>query len=307
MESWLALGGVGVGRSATVIIVALLTILLAFGCAPQRPPGPPPSGKVIVAAGDIADCSSDGDEATARIVVGMEGTVLTLGDNAYEDGTAQDFSECYEPTWGQFKERTRPAPGNHDYETEGASAYFDYFGEAAGEPGKGYYSYDLGQWHIVALNSNCEDVGCGASSPQLRWLEADLAKDAKTCTLAYFHYPLFSSGKYRPGIREVKPLWEALYAADADVVLNGHDHNYQRFAPQDPDGNADPQRGIREFVVGTGGRSHYSILGPIANSEVYNDETYGVLKLTPHPEGYEWRFIPVEGETFTDSGSARCH
>jgi acid phosphatase type 7 len=307
MESWLALGGVGVGRSATVIIVALLTILLAFGCAPQRPPGPPPSGKVIVAAGDIADCSSDGDEATARIVVGMEGTVLTLGDNAYEDGTAQDFSECYEPTWGQFKERTRPAPGNHDYETEGASAYFDYFGEAAGEPGKGYYSYDLGQWHIVALNSNCEDVGCEASSPQLRWLEADLAKDAKTCTLAYFHYPLFSSGKYRPGIREVKPLWEALYAADADVVLNGHDHNYQRFAPQDPDGNADPQRGIREFVVGTGGRSHYSILGPIANSEVYNDETYGVLKLTPHPEGYEWRFIPVEGETFTDSGSARCH
>jgi acid phosphatase type 7 len=307
MESWLALGGVGVGRSATVIIVALLTILLAFGCAPQRPPGPPPSGKVIVAAGDIADCSSDGDEATARLVGGMEGTVLTLGDNAYEDGTAQDFSECYEPTWGQFKERTRPAPGNHDYETEGASAYFDYFGEAAGEPGKGYYSYDLGQWHIVALNSNCEDVGCGASSPQLRWLEADLAKDAKTCTLAYFHYPLFSSGKYRPGIREVKPLWEALYAADADVVLNGHDHNYQRFAPQDPDGNADPQRGIREFVVGTGGRSHYSILGPIANSEVYNDETYGVLKLTPHPEGYEWRFIPVEGETFTDSGSARCH
>jgi len=307
MESWQALGGVGVGRSATVIIVALLTILLAFGCAPKRPPGPPPSGKVIVAAGDIADCSSDGDEATARLVGGIEGTVLTLGDNAYEDGTAQDFSECYEPSWGQFKERTRPAPGNHEYETEGASAYFDYFGDGAGQPGKGYYSYDLGQWHMVALNSNCEDVGCTASSPQVKWLEADLAKDAKTCTLAYFHYPLFSSGEYRPGIREVKPLWEALYAADADVVLNGHDHNYQRFAPQDPDGKADPQRGIREFVVGTGGRSHYTILGPIANSEVYNDETYGVLKLTLRPEGYEWRFIPVEGETFTDSGSARCH
>jgi acid phosphatase type 7 len=307
MESWQALGGVGVGRSATVIIVALLTILLAFGCAPKRPPGPPPSGKVIVAAGDIADCSSDGDEATARLVGGIEGTVLTLGDNAYEDGTAQDFRQCYEPTWGQFKERTRPAPGNHDYETEGASAYFDYFGDAAGQPGKGYYSYDLGSWHIVALDSNCEEVGCAATSPQLRWLKADLAKDAKTCTLAYFHYPLFSSGKYRPGVREVKPLWEALYAADADVVLNGHDHNYQRFAPQDPNGKADPQRGIREFVVGTGGRSHYSILGPIANSEVYNDETYGVLKLTPRPKGYEWQFIPVEGETFTDSGSARCH
>jgi acid phosphatase type 7 len=307
MESWQVLGGVGVGRSATVIIVALLTILLAFGCAPKRPPGPPPSGKVIVAAGDIADCSSDGDEATARLVGGIEGTVLTLGDNAYEDGTAQDFSECYEPSWGQFKERTKPAPGNHDYETEGASAYFDYFGDAAGQPGKGYYSYDLGQWHIVALNSNCAEVGCGASSPQVRWLEADLAKQARPCTLAYFHYPLYSSGEYRPGIHEVKPLWEALHAADADVVLNGHDHNYQRFAPQDPNGKADPERGLREFVVGTGGRSHYSILGPIANSEVYNDETYGVLKLTLRPESYEWRFIPVEGETFTDSGSAGCH
>ena len=307
MESWQALGGLGVGRSATVIIVALLAALLTFGCAPEQPPGPPASGKVIVAAGDIADCLSDGDEETARLVGGIEGTVLTLGDNAYEDGTAQDFSECYEPTWGQFKERTRPAPGNHDYETEGASAYFDYFGDAAGQPGKGYYSYDLGSWHIVALDSNCEEVGCAATSPQLRWLKADLAKDAKTCTLAYFHYPLFSSGKYRPGIQEVKPLWEALYAADVDVVLNGHDHNYQRFAPQDPNGKADPQRGIREFVVGTGGRSHYSILGHIANSEVYNDETYGVLQLTLNPQSYQWRFIPVEGETFTDSGSARCH
>jgi len=285
MEFWQALGGVGVGRSATVIFVALLTILFAFGCAPKRPPGPPPSGKVLVAAGDIADCFSDGDEATGRLIGRIEGTVLTLGDNAYEDGTARDFSECYEPTWGQFKERTRPAPGNHDYETEGASAYFDYFGDAAGQPGKGYYSYDLGSWHIVVLNSNCEDVGCAASSPQLRWLEADLAKDPKTCTLAYFHYPLFSSGEYRPGIPEVKPLWDALYAADADVVLNGHDHNYQRFAPQDPNGKADPEGGIREFVVGTGGRSHYSILGPIANSEVYNDETYGVLKLTLRPKG----------------------
>src|SRR5919107_2496575 len=308
MESWQALGGVGVGRSATVIIVALLTIVLAFGCAPKRPPGPPPSGKVIVAAGDIADCLSDGDEATARLVGGIDGsTVLTLGDNAYEDGTAQDFRQCYEPTWGQFKERTKPAPGNHDYETEGASAYFSYFGDAAGQPGKGYYSYELGQWHIVALNSNCEEVGCQASSPQLRWLEEDLAKDTKSCTLAYFHYPLFSSGKYRPGIQEVKPLWDALYAADADVVLNGHDHNYQRFAPQDPNGKADPEGGIREFVVGTGGRSHYSILGPIANSELYNDETYGVSKLTLRPEGYQWRFITVGGGTFTDSRRGGFH
>jgi acid phosphatase type 7 len=307
MEPWHALGGLGAGRSATVIIVALLAILLAFGCAPQRPPGPP-SGKVIVAVGDIASCSGTADEVTARLVSAIEGsTVLTLGDEAYPEGTPEEFDECYKPTWGRFEDRTKPVPGNHEYHTAEAKGYFGYFGKAAGEPGKGYYSYDLGQWHIVALNSNCEEVGCGASSPQVRWLKADLAKDAKSCTLAYFHYPLFSSGKYRPGIREVKPLWEALYAADADVVLNGHDHNYQRFAPQDPNGKADPQRGIREFVVGTGGRSHYPILDPIANSEDYNDETYGVLRLTPRPEGYEWRFIPVEGETFTDSGSARCH
>jgi acid phosphatase type 7 len=307
MKSWQALGGPGAGGSATVIIVALLAILLTFGCAPEQPPGPP-SGKVIVAVGDIASCSGTADEATARLVGGMEGaTVLALGDEAYPEGTAEEFQECYKPAWGRFENRTKPVPGNHEYHTAEAKGYFGYFGKAAGQPGKGYYSYDLGQWHIVALNSNCEEVGCGASSPQLSWLKADLAKDAKICTLAYFHYPLFSSGKYRPGIREVKPLWEALYAADADVVLNGHDHNYQRFAPQDPNGKADPEHGIREFVVGTGGRSHYLIVDPIANSEVYNDETYGVLRLTPRPEGYEWQFLPVEGETFTDSGSARCH
>jgi acid phosphatase type 7 len=307
MEPWHALGGLGAGRSATVIIAALLTTLLAFGCAPQRPPEPP-SGKVIVAVGDIASCSGTADEATARLVSAIEGsTVLTLGDEAYPEGTPEEFHECYKPTWGHFEDRTKPVPGNHEYHTGEAKGYFSYFGKAAGEPGEGYYSYDLGQWHIVALNSNCEEVGCGASSPQVRWLKADLAKDTKTCTLAYFHYPLFSSGKYRPGIREVKPLWEALYAAKVDVVLNGHDHNYQRFAPQNPNGKADPHRGIREFVVGTGGRSHYPIRYPIANSEVYNDETYGVLRLTPRPEGYEWRFLAVEGETFTDSGSARCH
>ena len=307
MESWQALGGLGVGRSATVIIVALLAILLAFGCAPERPPRPP-SGKVIVAVGDIASCSSTDDEATANLVGGIKGsTVLTLGDEAYPEGTTEEFDKCYKPTWGRFEDRTKPVPGNHEYNTKEAKGYFNYFGKVAGEPDKGYYSYDLDGWHIVALNSNCEEVGCGASSPQVRWLEADLAKDAKRCTLAYFHYPLFSSGEYRPGIHEVKPLWEALYAADADVVLNGHDHNYQRFAPQDPNGKADPKRGIREFVVGTGGRSLYPIGEPIANSEVDNDETYGILTLAPHPDDYEWRFLPVEGETFTDSGSAGCH
>jgi hypothetical protein len=309
MESWQALGGLGVGRSATVIIVALLTVLLAFGCAPKRPPRPP-SGKVIVAAGDIADCSSDGDEATARLVEGIEGTVLTLGDNAYPDGTAQDFSECYDPSWGQFKARTRPAPGNHEYETPGASAYFDYFGKAAGDPDKGYYSYELGSWHIVVLNSNCGvgEIRCAPGSLQGLWLKEDLAaNDEQKCTLAYFHHPLFTSGSYRPGIERVESLWEILYAAGVDVVLNGHDHNYQRFAPQDPEGRADPEEGIRQFVVGTGGRSQYQISRPIDNTEVYNDDTFGVLKLTRHPKRYEWEFVPVKGETFSDSGVTRCH
>jgi acid phosphatase type 7 len=309
MEPWHALGGLGAGRSATVIIVALLAILLAFGCAPQRPPGPPP-GEVIVAAGDIASCSGTADEATTRLVGSIDGaTVLTLGDEAYPDGTAQDFEECYEPTWGQFKERTRPALGNHEYETGGASAYFDYFGDAAGDPDKGYYSYDLGGWHFVALNSNCgEELRCGPGSPQGRWLEKDLAaSDEEACTLAYFHHPLFTSGSYRPGIKRVERLWEILYAGGVDVVLNGHDHNYQRFAPQDPQGRADPEDGIREFVVGTGGRSNYQISQPIANTEVYNDDTFGVLELTLHPKSYDWKFVPVAGDTFTDSGVARCH
>ena len=311
MESWQALSGLRAGRRARVIIVALLAILLAFGCAPGRPPGPP-SGKLIVAAGDIASCSGTADEATARLVGGIDAaTVLTLGDEAYPDGTAQDFRECYEPTWGRFEERTKPIPGNHEYETEGASAYFDYFGNAAGDPDKGYYSYELGSWHIVALNSNCGvgEIRCGPGSAQTKWLKEDLAANADEgrCTLAYMHHPRFSSGEEHGSTPTLEPLWKALYEAGADVVLSGHEHNYERFAPQDPTGKADPQRGIREFVVGTGGKSHYPILDPIANSEVHNDATYGVLKLTLHPHSYEWQFVPVEGETFSDSGSARCH
>ena len=291
MEPWQALGGLrAIRRIATVIIVALLAILLAFGCAPERPPRPS-SGNVIVAAGDIADCTREGDEATARLVGGIDrATVLTLGDNAYPDGSAQDFEECYEPTWGQFKARTMPSPGNHEYETPGASGYFDYFGTAAGDPGEGYYSYDLGSWHIVALNSNCGEgeIRCGPGSPQGLWLKEDLAaNDEEACTLAYFHHPLFTSGSYRPGIERVERLWEILYAAGVDVVLNAHDHNYQRFAPQDPEGRADPEEGIMQFVVGTGGRSHYEISHPIANTEVYNDDTFGVLELTLRPKSYE--------------------
>jgi acid phosphatase type 7 len=307
----------GAGRLVPTFLVGLLATLLALGCAsePASSPNwtPPPAevagSPVVVAAGDIAHCRSEGDEATAGLLEGIDATIITLGDNAYRNGSARDYQECYEPTWGRFKDRTRPAPGNHEYDTEGASAYFRYFGKAAGHPEEGYYSYDLGAWHLVALNSNCEEVagGCDASSPQVRWLRAELANDGRSCTLAYLHHPLFTSGKYRPGIPEGKPLWEALYAAGADVVLSGHDHNYQRFAPQDPEGRADPRRGIRQFVVGTGGRNLYPISWfPLANIEAHDDETYGVLKLTLSPKGYQWRFLAVGGG-FTDSGGARCH
>ena len=294
-----------------MVIVTTLAILIVAACGPERTPPPEVSGRpVVVAAGDIADCAREDDEATARLVGRIEGTVLTLGDHAYPDGSAENFAECYEPSWGRFKARTLPSPGNHEYETAGASGYFDYFGSAAGDPGEGYYSYDVGSWHIVALNSNCGEgeIRCGPGSPQGRWLEEDLAaNDEEACTLAYFHHPLFTSGSYRPGIERVEHLWEILYAAGVDVVLNGHDHNYQRFAPQDPGGSADPEDGIRQFVVGTGGRSLYQISHPIANTEVYIDDTFGVLELTLHPKRYDWEFVSVNGEVFSDSGVARCH
>jgi len=184
------------------------------------------------------------------------GTVYTTGDNAYESGTASEFANCYEPTWGRFKERTYPSVGNHEYETPGAAPYFEYFGAVAGDRFKGYYSYNLGDWHVVALNSMCEMVGsCKATSPMVTWLKQDLAENPSTCTLAYFHHPVFSSGTLNGGFPKMKPSWEALYTAKAEVVLNGHVHNYERFAPQTPSGVADPAQGIREFVVGTGGRS----------------------------------------------------
>jgi hypothetical protein len=298
-------------RSTTPgVIVATIAILLAFGCAPQRPPRPP-SAEVVVAAGDIANCHAQGDEATAELVEGIDAsTVLALGDEAYPKGSAANFGGCYGPSWGRFEGRTKPVPGNHEYFTSGAKPYYDYFGKAAGDPDEGYYSYDLGSWHMVALNSNCGEGGvrCGPGSSQVQWLKRDLAaNEGKACTLAYFHHPLFTSGEYRPGIPQMEPFWEALYSASADVVLNAHDHNYQRFAPQDPEGRADPERGIREFVVGTGGKSHYPISDPIANTEAHDDDTYGVLKLTLRPKGYGWRFLPAGGGEFTDTGEERCH
>jgi hypothetical protein len=263
---------------------------------------------VLIAAGDIASCISSGDEATAALVDNISGTVATLGDNVYEDGSAQQYAACYDPTWGRFKARTRPAPGNHDYLTPGSAAYFAYFGATAGSIGHGYYSYDLGAWHIVVLDSQCWDIGgCGATAPQAQWLQADLSAHPALCALAYWHTPRFSSGIHG-GTDQVQAMWDKLYAAGADLVLNGHDHDYERFAPQNPSGAADPAHGLREFVVGTGGRSHYTFPGAAQpNSEARNDNTYGVLKLTLHTGSYDWTFVPVAGSTYTDSGSGACH
>jgi hypothetical protein len=241
-----------------VVIVTTVAILIAAGCGPEKTPPP-----MVVAAGDFADCAREGDEATAGLLGGIEGTVLTLGDHAYPDGSAENFDECYDPTWGQFKDRTRPSPGNHEYETEEAQGYFGFFGKAAGDPDEGYYSYDLGAWHIVALNSNCGEgeIRCGPGSPQGRWLQEDLAaNDEEACTLAYFHHPLFASGSYRPGVKRVERLWEVLYAAGVDVVLNGHDHNYQRFTPQDPGEGG--SRGWHQAVRGGNRRQ-----GPLRHRE----------------------------------------
>lgn len=264
----------------------------------------PPGSVVFVGAGDIASCASTGDEATANLLDGIAGTVFTLGDNAYETGSAAEFNNCYNPSWGRHRARTKPAPGNHDYGTAGAAGYFGYFGSAAGDPAKGYYSYDLGDWHIIALNSN---VANSAGSVQEQWLRADLAASTKSCTLAYWHHPRFSSGLEHGSDPSLQPLWQALYDANADLVLSGHDHDYERFAPQTPAGVADATRGIREFVVGTGGRSHYNLGTLKANSQVFDSNTYGVLKLTLSTGTYAWQFVPVAGGTFADSGSGSCH
>jgi len=260
---------------------------------------------VVLAAGDIADCRSQGDEATARLLERTPGTILTLGDLAYPSGRPEDF-RCYDASWGRFKSRTRPSPGNHEYLTRDASGYFDYFGSAAGQRDKGYYSFDEGAWHIVSINSNCSRVGgCGRGSAQERWLRSDLAATSRRCTVAYWHHPLFSSGQHGAH-RNMRPIWDALYEAGAEIVLSGHDHNYERFAPQTPAGAPDPARGIRQFVVGTGGKNYTRIRSPQPNSEVRNDNTFGVLKLTLRPSGYRWQFIPEAGKSFTDTGSGIC-
>lgn len=297
-----------VNRQTMLLQVSLIlfTAELAPPARAQEPaaPGGSPAGEVVfVGAGDIAKCEMlGGAAATARLLDRIPGTVFTLGDNAYASGSAKDFATCYGPTWGRHKARTRPAPGNHDVVTENGRYYYEYFAESAGPPGLGYYSYDLGSWHVIALNST---IDVGANSPQGRWLKADLASHPTDCIVAYWHAPFFSSGPHSTD-RRLHAFWRVLYEAGADIVLNGHDHIYERFAPQNPSGKADPEHGIRAFVVGTGGGGVYEFKRRAQNSEVSNNRTYGVLKLTLGPGRYAWEFVPVAGQAFTDMGTGTC-
>ena len=269
----------------------------------QVPPPPQPVGTPRIAvAGDIAG-DGWGDDVTAGLLDSLNpDLVLTTGDNAYPDATLDQFWTYYEPTWGRRKSITRPVPGNHDYHQAGAAGYFAYFGALAGDPRRGYYSYDLGTWHLIALNSE-QPVGEG--SAQLTWLKQDLASSTAGCTLAYWHRPLYTGGPRTDDVT-YQPLWQALYDANAEVVLNGHEHNYQRMWKMTPLGVHDSMRGLREFIVGTGGESHYAYRADprrIAGT----DQAFGVLEMTLHDGSYDWRFVPEPGSTHTDSGSQVCH
>jgi hypothetical protein len=293
-----------------LLIVCLGNLWIAADASPTRAQSATPtatgtseSPPVLVGAGDIAVCGTKGAAQTAALIDRIPGTVFTAGDNVYGSGTAVEFKQCYEPTWGRFKDRTRPALGNHDILTKKGAPYFVYFGAAAGTPGQGWYSYDLGAWHVVVIDSN---TAGDRTSIQGKWLQADLTAAAAPCTVAIWHHPLFSSGIHGND-RRTYWMWQILYEHGADIVINGHDHDYERFAPQTPEGKLDAAKGIREFVVGTGGGELYPFLFSRRNSEVRNNNTWGVFKLILSPDHYEWEFIPVEGKTFTDSGSLNCH
>ncbi|HLO27502.1 MAG TPA: metallophosphoesterase [Anaerolineales bacterium] len=324
---------VPLNRFGYYLSVVMSVGLLWLSWGPAKPDGTSEaatSDPVIAAAGDIAcdpanrgfnrgrgTLSSCRQRYTSDLLVNARlAAVLALGDNQYYCGGYNAFMQSYDLSWGRVKSITHPVVGNHEYLTsynedcasdnEGAAGYFDYFGPAAGDPSQGYYSFDIGTWHLIALNSNCNDVGgCGPTSPQGLWLEADLAAHSNLCTLAYWHIPLFSSGGRDSS--NTQSIWQSLYDHNVEVVLNGHDHIYERFAPQTPSGMPDPIRGIREFIVGSGGANHSALETIAANSEVRNADTYGVLMLTLHSSSYYWRFVPEFGEKFTDSGTGVCH
>jgi hypothetical protein len=299
-------GTLGLGSGAPTATPAATPTGGTAGASPGVSASASPADQVLVGAGDIAACGLNGDEATARLVETIPGTVFTAGDNAYESGTAAQFQDCYDPTWGRFKDRTRPAAGNHDWVTSGAAGYLGYFGSAAtNADGQTWYSYDLGSWHVIVLDSDCSKVGgCDPGSPQGRWLAADLAASRTACSIAIWHHPRFSSG-FHGSDASMEPLWRAVAAAGVELVVNGHDHDYERFGPQDADGRA-ADDGTREFVVGTGGAALRDFATIRPNSLTRASGVHGVLQLTLRASGYTWRFVSVDG-VFSDQGSAACH
>ncbi len=301
-------------RPAVVVATAVLIVVAAVVAVfrPWEDDDPSavaatPRTAVAYAVGDIARCDGQGDEQTAAIVEQEPGAVvLALGDVAYDSGTPEDFRECYDPSWGSLISRTHPVPGNHEYRTDDAAPYYDYFGSRAGTRGQGWYSFDLGEWHVVALNSNCDDVGCDVGSDQERWLREDLEANDSKCTVAFWHAPRFSSGARHGGTRSVEDLWQVLLDNDVEMLLSAHEHLYERTAPLNADGEVDEAAGVRQFVVGTGGGNLYE-LGPlIPGSEATVTGEHGLLRLALEPDGYTWEFVGVDADSPTDQGSARC-
>ncbi|MEO5579141.1 MAG: metallophosphoesterase [Gemmatimonadaceae bacterium] len=291
---------------ARVLLVALILAFAGIVCTRSDSTAPPEelaAAETLIAVADIAACDSQGDEATGKLVDTIPGTIIIAGDIAYESGSAREFADCYEPSWGRHRSRTRPAPGNHEYVAAGAKPYFDYFGANAGPSGRGYYSFDLGAWHLVSLNSN---IDATTGSEQAQWLKDDLAASRAMCTLAYWHQPVFSSGLHGSDPK-MRAIWQLLHDAGADIVISGHDHHYERFAPQTADGVLDTARGLREYIVGTGGRSRFPALFAQPNSERRADNADGVLRLTLRARDYSWDFVPTVPAAASDSGSATCH
>ncbi len=266
----------------------------------------------MVGAGDIGECGTGEAAATARVIRRVVGEhpdaiVFTAGDNAYPNGSSSDFQRCFDPWWGRFLDRSRPAAGNHDWHTPDAAGYRAYYGERAGTKSRTWYAFDAGRWRVIVLDSDCGEVGgCRPSSRQGRWLAGELASHPAACTLAIWHHARFSSGPHG-NQTATAPLFDALYAAGADVVVSGHDHDYERFAPQDPAGRRDSARGIREFVVGTGGGHLYQVATVKRNSQVRENATFGVIVLELREGSYAWRFEPAGNGTFTDAGTGSCH
>ena len=302
-------------RAAVVVCISVACIDDDHRAPPLGPAAQstatPAATVTLVGAGNIARCDRTNDQATAVLLDSIPGTVFALGDNAVPGGTLANYQNCYGPGWGRQLARTYPVPGHQDYMSSAtADGYFGYFGAAAGDPTKGYYSVDLGAWHVVVLNSNSAFVATAVGSPQEQWLKADLAATSQHCLLALWHRPRFYSNTDTVfyATDAVKPFWNDLYAAGADLILNAHSRDYERFAPQTPDGVADSAKGIREIIIGTGGEGlDAPNTNRIANSEVNISQVYGVLQLTLADGSYSWRFVPVAGQTATDTGSATCH